>query len=221
VIKTLSHKRLARPAQVTGAEVLMMDRRFLSTVCVAVMMGFGVPTVITPVAAAQSEEKAKAKTSLKKAGKATKQAGKAIKQAGKEVGTAGKEVGKAAGQGAKAAAKKTAEETKEAAAAAQRKLDDAPKGATAKCQDGTFSTVAARDSACAGHGGVATWYESHRTPGGRRRRPPDAFFSCRGGSGFVMIGDLESDRPQADSKRGRLSMVYRERDQRSPLRSAG
>ena len=135
-----------------------MSRRFLSTLCVAVMMGIGVPAVIAPVSAAQSEEKAKAKSSLKKAGRATKRAGKAVKQAGKEAGTAGKEVGKAAGQGAKAAAKKTAEETKEGAQATQRALDKAPKGATAKCQDGTFSTATDRSAACTGHRGVATWY---------------------------------------------------------------
>jgi uncharacterized protein DUF3761 len=150
---------LARLAQEPRVEVFMIGRRFLSTLCVATMMGFGVPAVIAPVSAAQSVEKAKAKRSLKKAGKATKRAGKAIKQAGKEVGTAGKEVGKAAGQGAKAAAKKTAEETKEGAQATQRALDKAPKGATAKCKDGTFSTATARSAACAGHGGIETWYQ--------------------------------------------------------------
>jgi hypothetical protein len=137
----------------------MTGRRFLSTVCVSAMMGFGVPAVVAPASAAQSVEKEKAKASLKKAGRATKRAGRAVKRAGKEVGTAGKEVGKAAGEGAKAAAKKTAEETKEGAQAAQRSLDRAPKGATAKCKDGSFSTVAVRSAACSGHGGVATWYE--------------------------------------------------------------
>jgi hypothetical protein len=137
----------------------MKGRRFLSTLSVAVMLGFGVPAVITPVAAAQSEEKAKAKSNLKKAGKATKRAGKAVKQAGKEAGTAGKEVAKAAGEGAKAAAKKTAEETKEGAQATQRALDRAPKGATAKCKDGSYSTAATRSAACTGHGGIGTWYQ--------------------------------------------------------------
>lgn len=137
----------------------MMGQRFLSTLCVAVMMGFGVPAVIAPVSAAQSAEKAKAKSSLEKAGKATKRAGKQIKQAGKEVGTAGKEVGKAAGEGAKAAAKKTAEETKEGAQATQRAIDGAPKGATAKCKDGSYSTATARGAACAGRGGIETWYQ--------------------------------------------------------------
>jgi hypothetical protein len=150
---------LARLAQANGEEVFMMGRRFLSTVCIAVMMGFGVPAVIAPVSAAQSTEKEKAKSNLKKAGKATKRAGKAIKQVGKEVGTAGKEVGKAAGEGAKAAAKKTAKETKEGAQATERALDGAPKGSTAKCKDGTYSTAATRDAACTGHGGIETWYQ--------------------------------------------------------------
>jgi hypothetical protein len=140
------------------AEVFMNGRKFLSTVCIAAMMGIGLPTVVAPVSA-QSVEKEKAQSSLKKAGKATKRAGKKVKEAGKEVGTAGKEVGKAAGEGAKAAAKKTAEETKEGAQATQRALDGAPKGATAKCKDGTYSTVTVRSAACTGQGGIATWYE--------------------------------------------------------------
>src|SRR6266851_9950867 len=32
-----------------------------------------------------------------------------------------------------------------------------PKGATAKCTDGTYSTAKTRTGACSGHGGVATW----------------------------------------------------------------
>jgi len=145
--------------EATRPEVTMIGRRLLSTVSVAVVMGFGVPAVIVPVSAAQSEEKAKAKKSLKKAGAATKRAATKVKEAGKEVGTAGKEVGKASAEGAKGVAKKTAEETKEGAQATQRALDKAPKDATAKCHDGTFSTASVRAAACTGNGGVATWYE--------------------------------------------------------------
>jgi hypothetical protein len=137
----------------------MIGRRLLSAVSVAVMMGFGMPSVVVPVSAAQSEEKEKAKSGLKKAGEATKRAAKKVKEAGKEAGTAGKEVGKATAEGAKGVAKKAAEETKEGAQATQRALDKAPKDATARCHDGTFSTVAVRSAACTGNGGVATWYE--------------------------------------------------------------
>ena len=33
----------------------------------------------------------------------------------------------------------------------------APKGATAKCNDGTYYTKAERQGACSGHKGVAEW----------------------------------------------------------------
>jgi hypothetical protein len=32
-----------------------------------------------------------------------------------------------------------------------------PKGATAKCSDGTYSMAKSKQGACSGHGGVATW----------------------------------------------------------------
>ena len=41
-------------------------------------------------------------------------------------------------------------------AAAQR----APKGATARCEDGTYSKAQSERGACSAHGGVAKWYGS-------------------------------------------------------------
>jgi hypothetical protein len=34
----------------------------------------------------------------------------------------------------------------------------APAGSTAQCKDGTYSSVAKRSEACAGHRGVKAWY---------------------------------------------------------------
>jgi hypothetical protein len=39
------------------------------------------------------------------------------------------------------------------------KPSDAPKDATAKCKDGSYSTAQQHSGACSGHGGVAEWYQ--------------------------------------------------------------
>ena len=48
---------------------------------------------------------------------------------------------------------------------------DPPASATAKCNDGTYSTSVSRQGACAGHGGVAEWFV-----------PADATARCRDGT---------------------------------------
>jgi hypothetical protein len=39
----------------------------------------------------------------------------------------------------------------------------APNGATAQCQDGSYSVAQSRQGACSGHGGVATWLDESAT----------------------------------------------------------
>src|SRR5438552_3950179 len=40
----------------------------------------------------------------------------------------------------------------------------APKGATAHCKDGTYSTAKTKQGACSRHGGVQTWLADEKTP---------------------------------------------------------
>src|SRR4051812_29796247 len=47
--------------------------------------------------------------------------------------------------------------------AAQPAAQARPDNATARCTDGTYSTVTARRDACEGHGGVQTWYADEKT----------------------------------------------------------
>src|SRR2546428_847480 len=119
----------------------MVVRRWLSAASVAAVLAFGVPTLMPQPVAAQAGDSAKAKKNIKRAGKATK-------RAGKNIGEAAKDTGKAIG-----------EETKAGAKATKGALTRRPKGATAQCEDGTYSMAKNRQGACSGHGGVKTWYE--------------------------------------------------------------
>jgi uncharacterized protein with FMN-binding domain len=50
-----------------------------------------------------------------------------------------------------------AREKKSTATGAEKPETAPPKGATAQCKDGTYSTAQTRQGACSRHGGVATW----------------------------------------------------------------
>ena len=67
---------------------------------------------------------------------------------------------KADAKGAAKATKDAAKDTKDAAKdALKARPSDAPKDATAKCKDGTFSMAKQHRGACSSHGGVAEWYK--------------------------------------------------------------
>jgi len=116
--------------------------------------------------AAKSAGKATA-GAAKAVGKGTKDAatatgnatGDAATTAAKETKAATKTASKAAKDGTKTAAKATTGAVTSAAHAIKPKPSDAPKDATAKCADGSYSTATQESDACAGHGGVAEWYK--------------------------------------------------------------
>jgi len=55
-----------------------------------------------------------------------------------------------------------------------------PKGATAKCKDGTYSTAKTTRGACSQHGGVETWLGAGATT--TANAPADATGQCKDGS---------------------------------------
>jgi hypothetical protein len=110
----------------------------------------------------------------KDAGSATKDAGKATKDAtatagkatakgaavaGNATKDAAETTGKATAKGAKAAGNATKDAAGSVKNAVTSRPSDAPKDATAKCKDGTYSHAKERSGACSGHGGVAEWYQ--------------------------------------------------------------
>jgi uncharacterized protein DUF3761 len=71
-----------------------------------------------------------------------------------------------------------------------------PKGATAKCTDGTYSTAKTRTGACSGHGGVATWL----------KEPKDEAKASKSDSKASHKADEKADKEaKADKKADRKS----------------
>jgi hypothetical protein len=112
--------------------------------------------------AAKSTEKAAATAGKATAG-AAKIVGKETKDgaeaAGKATATGTEKAAEATKDGTKTAAKATGAAASATAHAIKPKPSDAPKDATAKCKDGSYSKAAQEQGACSGHGGVADWYK--------------------------------------------------------------
>jgi len=49
----------------------------------------------------------------------------------------------------------------------------APKGATARCKDGSYSSAKTERGACSGHGGVAKWIDESKAPEKSPRAPKE------------------------------------------------
>jgi len=75
-----------------------------------------------------------------------------------QVTDAMKHVGQATVDTTKKAATATEQGTKKVGTETKKVVTGAPKGATGKCKDGTYTKSATKSGACSKHGGVATWY---------------------------------------------------------------
>jgi len=103
----------------------------------------------------------------KDVGKATKDAtataGKSTAKGAETAGNATKDAAEATGKTTAKGAAAAGHATKEAAGsvkhAVTKRPADAPKDATGKCKDGTYSSATQHSGACSGHGGVAEWYQ--------------------------------------------------------------
>lgn len=60
-----------------------------------------------------------------------------------------------------------------------------PKGATAKCSDGTYSMSESATGSCSGHGGVAKWYAKARCTDGTLWMHSSKRGACSGHQGVA------------------------------------
>jgi len=119
----------------------------------------GVKTWYADEKSVKDETKSAAKSTEKAAAKAGKATGDAASAAGKATANGAEKAAKATKEGTKTAAKATGNAASSAANAIKPRPADAPKDATAKCKDGTYSTATQHAGACSGHDGVADWYK--------------------------------------------------------------
>lgn len=107
--------------------------------------------------------KAETKSAAKATKDAAKDAGAATKDAAKATGAVTKDAATSAGKATEKGAKAVGNATKDAAVAVKDAVkgrpSDAPKDASAKCKDGSYSHAKQHRGACSEHGGVAEWYQ--------------------------------------------------------------
>lgn len=115
--------------------------KWIATCAAAGLLALGMPLAAQTAQTTTQTQSDTAKEHAKKAGKKTK-------EAGKDAADAAKEAGKATAEGTKSVGEKLKN-------ALHVQTTDAPKGATAQCNDGTWTKVKSEAKACKGaHKGV-------------------------------------------------------------------
>lgn len=113
-----------------------------------------------------------------------------------------------------------------ATGAAQSKTK--PKNATAKCEDGTYSTAKSKQGACSGHGGVATWYADEKPAKESKKESKSAAKESkkesRAAAKEAKSDEKESRRAKKESKtaakEGKSASKSAERETKSESKSA-
>jgi hypothetical protein len=164
----------------------MISRRLLSASLVTGVLALAIPAFVTPVDA-KTTRKPKGATAQCEDGSyshAKTQQGACSSHGGVKTWYGDAAVSTPAAPPSKTTSTSRAARPPRASAPAAT-----PAGATAKCNDGSYSSAQSRQGACAGHGGVATWLseETPRTTAAPRtsseeQRPRDATAKCKDGS---------------------------------------